>query len=61
MVLNLGPWQIKWKESQWWCEKMKIPRKMHTQTYENGYCRIKINQETYTKFQSPSTVSIINP
>jgi hypothetical protein len=23
MVLNLEPWQIKWKESQWLCEKQK--------------------------------------
>jgi hypothetical protein len=41
--------------------KMKILRKLHTPTYENGYCRIKINQETYIKSQPPSTVTITNP
>lgn len=41
--------------------KMKILRKIHTPLYKNSYCRAKINQETYNKFQSPNTVSIINP
>jgi hypothetical protein len=36
------------------CEK-KILRKMCGPTYENGYWRIKMNQDIYDKFQSPGT------
>jgi hypothetical protein len=34
-------------------------RKIHRPTYENGYWRIQINQEIYTKFKPPATVTII--
>jgi hypothetical protein len=35
----------------------KIFRKIYGPTYENGYWRIKINQEIYNKFKSPDIVT----
>jgi hypothetical protein len=37
----------------------KILRKIYGSIYENGYWRIKMNQEIYNKFKSPNIVSVI--
>jgi hypothetical protein len=37
----------------------KILRKPYGPTYENGYWRIKMNQEIYNKFKSPNTLTAI--
>jgi hypothetical protein len=37
----------------------KILRKIYALTYENGYWRIKINQEIYNTFKSPDIVTVI--
>jgi hypothetical protein len=37
----------------------KIPRKIYGPTHENGYWRIKINQEIYNKFKSPNILTVI--
>jgi hypothetical protein len=34
-------------------------RKIYEPTYENGYWRIKMNQEIYNKFKSPNIVTAI--
>jgi hypothetical protein len=37
----------------------KILRKIYGPTYENGYWRIKMNQEIYNKFKFPNIVNVI--
>jgi hypothetical protein len=37
----------------------KILRKIYGPTYENGYWRMKMNQEIYNKFKPPDIVSTI--
>ena len=39
--------------------KENLKKKCMIQLYENGYWKIKLNQEIYNKFKSPDIVTVI--
>jgi len=41
------------------CELYVILRKIYGRKYENGYLRIKMNQEIYSKSKSPDILNVM--